>query len=245
MRKIHVIPQKEAVREEKLTNCTAVVIDVFLATSTIAFLMNKGYDTVFAVKDASSALKVKQQQGDCLLLGETKGRPIEGFHYPDPVLIQPSTRTKKAVICSTNGTIAIGKAGQAGTILTSSIVNGHLVAEYLLNKTVHSSIVIICSGNAGRFSLEDFIGAGHIIDHLTRTKEFHLSDGAKLAKESFQTAKATSFSGLYSCETAELLNSFGYKKSVDLVINHFESVPVLPILAGDKIINLDNKEVST
>ena len=114
MRKIHVITQKEAVNEEKIKGCVAVVIDVFLATSTIAFLLEKKYQPVYAVEDSESALKLaKELEGPFVLLGETKGESIEGFQYPDPCLIVPTEKEKTAIICSTNGTRTIKKAENA------------------------------------------------------------------------------------------------------------------------------------
>ena len=41
MRKVHVITQKELVDPDKLIDCTAVVIDVFLATSNDCILNEK------------------------------------------------------------------------------------------------------------------------------------------------------------------------------------------------------------
>ena len=111
MRKVHVITQKEAVSEDKLSGCSAAVIDVFLATSTIAFLLKHEYEPVYAVKDSEAALELSEiQTGAHILLGETKGESIAGFQYPDPCLIEPAAKTHAAIICSSNGTKAIESA---------------------------------------------------------------------------------------------------------------------------------------
>src|SRR5699024_7314665 len=108
MRKIHVITQKELIREKDLKHCTAVVIDVFLATSTIAFLLNKNYHEIYATKSVAHARKYAREINEnALLLGEINGNPVDGFVYPDPTLIEKVHESKSAIISSTNGTIAI------------------------------------------------------------------------------------------------------------------------------------------
>jgi len=238
MRRIHVITQKEAVKEEKLIGCSAVVIDVFLATSTIAFLLEHNYGPIYAVKDSESALSLAaEQKGDYLLLGETKGELIEGFQYPDPCMIEPCSTHEAAIICSTNGTRAIEKAAKAKTLFISSLVNGHVIADQLHTQQDDSSIVLICSGNDDRFSMEDFVGAGQIIEHLTAKGDYVLSDAAKLAKSSYQASLADGFKELYASETAELLKKFDFADSMELIIRNHEQLTVIPMVEDGKIRN--------
>ncbi|MFS0862241.1 2-phosphosulfolactate phosphatase [Fredinandcohnia sp. 179-A 10B2 NHS] len=237
MRKINVITQKELVDTELLRNCTAVVIDVLLATSTIVSLLENNYEPVYAVKDASTALELARRQEQALLLGEWNGEKIEGFEYPDPTLFLQVEEKTPAIICSTNGTIAIEKAKYAKCLYISSLVNGHRVAELIKQQEDESSIVLICSGNAGRFSIEDFVGAGHIVDHLTQKQDYLLSDSAKLAKGTFQVAKSTQFKDLHSSETACLLKSTGFQHTTNWVLEHFEAYNTVPFYKNGKLVS--------
>lgn len=245
MRKIHVITQKEAVAEEKLEGCTAVVIDVFLATSTIAFLLENNFEPIYAVKDSDHASELSKYHSEPhILLGETKGESIHGFQYPDPCLIRPSIEKKAAIICSTNGTIAIEKARNAKVLFISSLINGHLIAERIHLQEDESSIVLVCSGNDDRFSMEDFIGAGQIVEHLMRKGNYDLSDSSKLAREAYQHAHAASFKDLYKCETAHLLKRFEFTGSVEFVLSHHEKVDVVPLYTEGKIVNDHQKIIA-
>lgn len=242
MRRIHVITQKEAVKEEKLVGCTAVVIDVFLATSTIAFLLEHNYGPVYAVKDSDEALALADLQKDeFVLLGETKGESIEGFRYPDPCLIEPCSNKEAAIICSTNGTKAIEKAANAKTLFISSLVNGHAIAERIHVQQDDSSIVLICSGNDDRFSMEDFVGAGQIVEHLTAKSDYLLSDAAKLAKNTYKNSLANGFKELYECETAELLRRFDFADSMELVVRNHERLNIVPVYEEGKIVDAATK----
>jgi 2-phosphosulfolactate phosphatase len=236
MRKIHVITQKELVDSERIRNCTAVVIDVLLATSTITYLLEKGYEPVYAVKDALSALdSVRKQKSPYLLMGEWQGESIENFQYPDPTLIETTKIKRPAIICSTNGTIAIEKAKQAKALFATSLINGHAVAEQIRQQDNGSSIILICSGNAGRFSMEDFIGAGQIVDHLTRKDAFELSDASRLARDAFVYAKSKQFVNLLESETAGLLRRTGHEHSTQWMIDHVEKVDVVPVYRNGKL----------
>lgn len=237
MRKINVVTQKELVDSELIRECTAVVIDVLLATSTITYLLEKGCEPVFAVKNAEAALElVKKQERPYLLMGEWNGKAIENFEYPDPTLIVAKKSKQTAIICTTNGTIAIEKARQAKTLYVSSLLNGHRIAEHIIQQDDGSSIVLVCSGNAGRFSMEDFIGAGQIIDHLVEKDDFKLSDAARLARDAYVLAKSQQFVNLLESETSELLRRTGFDHTTQWVIDHVEKVDIVPVYKEGKII---------
>lgn len=237
MRKLHVITQKEMVKPQKLKECIAVVIDVFLATSTISFLLKNNYEPVYAMKDVERARTFfAEQTVDYMMLGERKGEPVDGFQYPDPTTIQLTKQRKAAIICSTNGTRAIEKAKNAKKMYISSLVNGHLVAERVHDISDESSIVLICSGNDARFSKEDFVGAGQIVDHLVKKGDYSLTDSSKVAREAYHCSKSKSFQDLLEGETASLLSSYGFPQSMNLVIDNVEKVNVLPVFNNNKII---------
>lgn len=238
MRKIHVVTQKELIRQEELIDCIAVVIDVFLATSTIAFLLDKQYGAVYATKNVTQAQQLANQLNDPpLLLGEINGDPVEGFLYPDSSLIQEARQSQSAIISSTNGTVAIEQAKHAAALYTSSLINGHIVAEEISNLSTDSSIVIICSGNAGSFSSEDFIGAGQIVEYLTEHHTYDLSDSAAVALDVYRASLSNQFKNLLHSRTAKLLMEKGYPNSINYVLDHVEAVSVLPMYQEGKIIN--------
>ncbi|WP_188208057.1 2-phosphosulfolactate phosphatase [Alkalibacillus aidingensis] len=244
MRKIYVVTQKELVNSDRLQGATAIVIDVFLATSTITFLLEKNYQPVYAAENQEHAMNIANQLGSDtpLMLGEKNGESINGFGFPDPRLLKHSEQQNAAIICSTNGTRAIEAAKRAKKLYISSITNGHLVAKSVDQESInHSPIVLVCSGNGGHFSLEDFVGAGHIIDHLLKSGEFELNDAAKLARNTFINVRSNNFIDLYSCDTKHLLERLGYPGSVDYVINQFEKVNVIPVYQEGKIMNISSE----
>lgn len=239
MRKIHVITQKEVIREHDLTNSTAVVIDVFLATSTIAFLLDRNYKSVYAKATIDKARDFATSlEEEVLLLGEVSGYPIKGFVFPDPSIIKPTTNPKAAVFSSTNGTVAIEESIKAINLYTSSLVNGHVVAQWLHEQNDESSIVLVCSGNAGSFSLEDFVGAGQLVAHLISKGKYDLSDVAQDALNAYQKSKSIHYEDLLQGRTAQLLENNNFANSIKLIIDSVEKINVLPKYEFGKIVDV-------
>lgn len=242
MRKILVILNKESVVPKRLTECSAVVVDVFLATTTINTLLAHDIEPVYAVENAEVALQVRHLlSGNTLLFGESFGYAIDDFIYPDPTLITAQLGATQAIICSTNGTKAIQKAKNASQLYISSLANGHAVAKAMHEEQSDRPIVIIASGNDGRFSLEDCVGAGQIIAHLLKLGDYALSDAAYAAQMLYECVKAQNFEPLTHTETVQLLKKFNMDDAVPFVIDTIESMDFAAIYKDGQI-SIQRKE---
>ncbi|WP_424236982.1 2-phosphosulfolactate phosphatase [Bhargavaea ginsengi] len=228
MRKIHVVPQKETIDPEKITDCVAVVYDVFLATSTILFLLEKNYGPVTAVENEAAARAFSASaHTPAVMIGESDGDPIEDFLYPDPQQIGPAESGERAVFSSTNGTRALEKAKGAKELLIGSLLNGRSLAAYIAGQTKSDSIVIVAAGNAGRLSVEDMVGGGHLIDELLRLGEFELSDAAVIAHRLYVESASADHRDLLDVETFHLLEAKGFPDAAEYVIRHKDRVPMI------------------
>lgn len=237
MRKILVILNKESVVPNRLTECSAVVVDVFLATTTITTLLAHDIEPVYAVENAEIAVEIRPLlSGNTLLLGESFGYAIDDFIYPDPTLITSQLGATQAIICSTNGTKAIQKAKNAAQLYISSLANGHAIAKALHEEESNRSIVIIASGNDGRFSLEDCVGAGQIIAHLLQLGDYELSDAAYAAHSLYESVKAQQFEPLKQAETVHLLKKTNMDDAVSFVIDTIESIDFVAIYEDGQIL---------
>ena len=123
----------------------------------------------------------KLDAGSVLRGGEQDAAQIEGYdHGPFPEEYAPEVVSGKDVIfVTTNGTRAIADAAPADTVLLGTLRNAPAVARYLeASKT--DSIYFVCAGSAGRFTVEDFLGAATILSYMD-VADWHLNDGAWLA----------------------------------------------------------------
>lgn len=240
MRKIHVLTRKEEIDPTKIVNCTAVIIDVLLATTTIAALLSHGAKEVIPVMDQMEAHEIAKSLpvDSYILSGESGGYKIDGFINPDPVeLINMNLTGKTAIISTTNGTVAIKKSIHAKRILTSSLINGVAVSEKLIQDHDDSAILIICGGSHGRFAIEDFLGAGYLISELLKYDEklWELTDSAKTAFHFYTSQSDRIEEALVQSETSRFISTFGYKEATCYAAQR-GILQVVPVLEEGRLI---------
>lgn len=183
--KLHVVFTKEEVDSEQLGNGkVAVVFDVLLATTTISALLEYGAKEIIPVLDGEAAIHRKNelQDSSAIITGESRGITIEGFFDPLPTRLKEKAKGKTVILSTTNGTVAILKSATAEQVYAGALVNAPAVAEDIAKHHVQDTIIAVCAGSSGSFSIEDFYGAGCFIDELlARRDDWDLTDAAKAA----------------------------------------------------------------
>ena len=163
---------------------TVVVVDVLRATSTIVEALAAGARAVYPTVGSEEALKLASSLGreDTLLCGERKGLKIEGFDLGNSPLEFTPERVdgKRLVMSTTNGTRAFHAAGQADRIVAASLLNLGAAAGAVAGE---EDLVVLCAGREDRFSLDDAVCAGLILEHALGGREGapELDDGARAA----------------------------------------------------------------
>ncbi len=183
MRRLRVLMNRQEILPERLAGATAVVIDVFLATTTLLTILENGARRVFPVASLKEAEEVRRRldASDVLRGGEQDAAQIEGYDLgPFPEEYPPEAVAEKDVIfLTTNGTRAIADAAPAERVLLGCLRNAPAVARHL-EASGTDSIYLICAGSAGRFTIEDFLGAATILSYMN-TNDWRLNDGAWMA----------------------------------------------------------------
>ena len=241
MRKVHVLLTKEDLSPEKLTSGEkiAVVLDILLATTTIVAALKNGATEVIPVLNPEEAIRVSShfERGQALVAGESQAKPIDGFLYPGPVEISKSIRGKALVLSTTNGTVALRNAAHANKVYISSMLNNASVAEAILQEDSENTIVVICSGNSGEFSLEDFYGAGHFIANIKcRTnEEIELNDAGKAALDFYKGYSSEPVQILAKSRVGQLLSDHGLKEDL-ILAGTGEAHDIVPALIGNRVV---------
>jgi 2-phosphosulfolactate phosphatase len=182
-RQLRVLTTREEVVPERLVGVTAVVLDVLLATTTLLTILENGARGVFPAGSLEEARRVCDGMDAAGLIrgGEQNAVIVDGFDCgPMPDEYPPDrVRGKDVVYVSTNGTRAISRAAGADRLLVASLRNAPAVARHL-DATAPALVCIVCAGSRGRFSLEDFVGAGVLLSHMD-AEAWQLDDAAWLA----------------------------------------------------------------
>ena len=178
MKRLRVLMTREEIAPDRLAGSTAVVVDVFLATTTLLTILENGASRVFPVASLEEAQSARERLGSSNVLrgGEQNSERIEGYDLgPFPEEYPSETVSNRDVVfVTTNGTRAIADAAPAERILLGCLRNAPAVASYL-EKLGTDSIHLICAD--GRFALDDFFGVAAILNYM-KTEGWRLNDAA-------------------------------------------------------------------
>ncbi|CAM3751475.1 2-phosphosulfolactate phosphatase family protein [Aeromicrobium ponti] len=233
MRKAHVVLKKEDISQEKMRvgDKTVVVLDVLLATTTITSALADGATEVIPVMDVTEGMNVASgmDPDTCVLAGEIHARPIDGFVYPSPSHIRSVIKNKKLVLSTTNGTVALRKSEGALRVYIGCLLNNPAVAKTIRDESLAETILIVCSGNSGDLSLEDFYGAGHFLDCLVQKDEWELTDSAKAALQFYRGAQGSVYELLSESRVGQLFCENGFLEELKFAagVGTTSIVPVL------------------
>lgn len=187
MKRLRVLMTREELEPEKLADATVVVIDVFMATTTLLTILENGAEGVYPVRSLDEAEEVARTLEPANLLrgGEQGAEIVEGYdHGPYPREYPPGVVSgKEVVFVTTNGTRAIGTASGARELLIGCLRNAPAVARHLVGSGAES-VYVVCAGSAGRFTIEDFLGAASIVSGMNEggyLDDWHLNDAAWMA----------------------------------------------------------------
>ncbi len=156
----------ETASDSAIEGAICVVIDVLRASTTITKAIAEGAETIFIAGSAEEAFALKEKLGDDVLLcGERNGIIIPGFDLGNSPLEynSKSIHGKHLIFASTNGSKTLLACSRADEIVVGGFVNLTAVAEEVAHA---DSAILVCSGKLGRFSIEDAVCAGMIIDKL-------------------------------------------------------------------------------
>lgn len=191
--KIHVLTKKEELDTVRLKGMVAVVLDVLFATSTMVTALARGATAIVPVPDeaAARAVTAGYPAGSFVMAGELYAETIEGFAPPTPLaLVDHGIDGRRVVYSTTNGTVAMHACGAATDTYCAALLNGRAMAEQLATAHSQQSVLLVCAGSMNNFNLEDFYGAGYLVDLLARRLGEHtdFSDAARAARALFRHA---------------------------------------------------------
>ena len=166
---------------------TVVVVDVLRASSTIVQACESGVERIIPVATVEEAAKLLAtlERKKTLLGGEREGLPIDGFDLGNSPLEYTSqvVKGKTLIFTTSNGTAAITKSASAREIVLGCFLNLSAVVTHVISSRA-KKVAVLCAGDLGRLSLEDFVCGGHVVDRIvdgTRASMV-LNDGAVAAR---------------------------------------------------------------
>ncbi|KGP90553.1 2-phosphosulfolactate phosphatase [Pontibacillus chungwhensis BH030062] len=222
MGRIHVVMKKEDIDPSRWKeNSIAVVFDVLLATSTITASLANGAREVIPVLNEEEAITVTERlrHENPLVAGEYGGITIQGFLPPNPLALNRVVYNRLLILSTTNGTVATRRSEGASMIYLCSLLNLQAIADRLYREHRTEDIVLVCSGLANSFCLEDYYGAGGLLHSLIQKGEWVLSDAARGALMVYNNEKRTAREVLAETRVGEMMIAYGLEEDVAFVAN--------------------------
>lgn len=184
---IDIVTTGKNVTSDIVKDKIVIVIDILRATSVIITAISNGAKSVIPVTSVEEALKIKNRMENIILGGERKAKKIDGFDLSNSPLeyTKENIEDKNVILTTTNGTKAITKSQSADRVFIGSLLNAKAVAKKVFEENKH--IVIVLAGTNDKFSIDDFIAAGAIINDILEMGEYVLTDISKTALLLFNT----------------------------------------------------------
>ena len=229
MAKIHVLLKKEELDRERLAGKTVIVLDVLFATSTLVAALGHGAREVIPTPDGDAALRVAagRDPGSYVLAGELNADTLPGFVQPTPLaLLREDVRGRTVIQSTTNGTVALHKSRAAAHVYAAALLNGSAVVDHVAQAHPDETVLIVCSGSADNFNLEDFYAAGHLVSLFERDRAGHdFSDAAVAAR--LLAARHEGHDCLRSARVGRMMHERGLAEEVAYAaqIDLFDVVP--------------------
>lgn len=165
---IELMPQNVPIRKDE--GKIFVVIDVLRATTTIIEALSNGCTEVIPVVTVDEAFGLAKRfpREEALIGGERGGLKVKGFDLGNSP--REYTRDvvfgKRVILTTTNGTKALRSVAICENVLVAGFTNFRAVVQRCL--ALKADPVMIPSGGKGKFSLEDVVCGGMMMDLLER-----------------------------------------------------------------------------
>ncbi|MBI3147537.1 MAG: 2-phosphosulfolactate phosphatase [Betaproteobacteria bacterium] len=182
--KVHVLLKKEELDTQRLPGKVVVVLDILFATSSMVTALAHGAAEVIPTVDGAAALAESAHRApqSCVLSGELMAQTLPGFVHPTPLhLLAEALAGKSLIYSTTNGTVAVNKSREADHVYAAALLNGEAVVGHILERHADETVLLVCSGSADNFNLEDFYGAGYLVSLFARGAQEHEFSDAALA----------------------------------------------------------------
>lgn len=215
-----------------------VVIDTLRATSAIVTAFQNGVERLIPVKTIDEARDYKQK--GFIVAAERDGYVLDFADFGNSPFnfTREKVAGKTIVYSTTNGTQAIQMADSCHQVLIGSFLNISALCNWVARQ--ERNVLLLCAGWKNKFSLEDTICAGAMVEKLLVHSAFHTDcDAAKAALDLWLQAKNDLVAYIDKVAQRSRLRD----KGLDDVITYChtpDSCEAIPVLKNGYLIDIKN-----
>lgn len=212
-----------------------VAIDVLRATTSIVCALAHGAREVIPVDNARGARDLARKIDAALLGGEERNHKIRGFDFSNsPQEYDARVSGKTIIMCTTNGTRLLASLRNAKPVWCAAFANVSSVVRAIGAAEI-SAVTLVCAGQVGELSLEDFACAGAVIDAVSDVRETVYDDEAIAARELFRSHRRRLVRLMEMSNHGRALNDAGMGPDVAFCAR-VDRYDVLPVLESGRVV---------
>jgi 2-phosphosulfolactate phosphatase len=208
-----------------------VIVDTLSFSTTVAVGVSRGA-MIYPCSSIEELQEIAHRTGGERAVGRHEV-PAAGRYSLSPQTLTHAARGERIVLRSPNGATLSRMASSASHVLAGALVNARYVADVLngLLAAPDRSVTVIACGEREketggmRVAIEDYLGAGAIIEGLSCTK----SPEATLAGIAFAHARAQMAALLWDCGSGRELRAMGFGEDVTFA-SAVDSIAAVPVL---------------
>lgn len=223
---------------DKTNDFITVVVDVFRASTTICAALNEGVEKIIPVSSLKEAELYKSK--GYIIAGEREGKKLDIATFGNsPYDFSLNDIPKEIVLSTSNGTVAIQTASEyGGDVVVGSFCNLTSLTNWLIEQ--NKSVVILCAGWLGSFSLEDSLFAGALVEFLLKSDHFQTENDSSMAALSlWENAKKDLLENALKFSHYKRLVKLGAEKDAKFALE-VDSLNTIPFLKENQLINISS-----
>jgi 2-phosphosulfolactate phosphatase len=212
-----------------------VAIDVLRATTTIVCALAHGARVVIPIGHARAARDLARTMDGALLGGEERNLKIPDFDFGNsPQEYDERVSGKTIILCTTNGTRLLEALRDSKPAWCAAFANVSAVGRAIGTAGI-SAVTLVCAGQMGEFSLEDFACAGAVIDALSDVRDSLCDDEAIAARELFRSHRHALAKLMEMGNHAKSLDDAGMDSDVAFAAR-VDRYAVVPLLESGRVV---------
>ena len=218
-----------------------IVVDVLSFSSTVTTAVHHGA-IIYPFPRVGDIVAFGKAIDAEVLLGRKEAREAGKPSLSAPSFRDESHRGKKFVLSSLNGATCAKASQKVPALLIGCLLNASAVARVAdkIQKETGANVTVIACGERWRGdaedrrelrpAIEDYLGAGAILEKLTGTK----SPEARLCITAFENAKSDLTELIWECASGRELRAWNFEDDVSYP-SQIDTLNEVPILVQDDL----------
>lgn len=238
MPEISIILSLEEMSRDNLRYKNIVIIDTLRLGTTIVVALANGVEYIYPFSKLSSLYRFynrKRNKKKYIFVGEKGGQKLADFDYGNsPLLFLNKRFRNKSILLKTgNGLAELAKLCKFSRVFIGSLVNSSRVVKEIID--TGEDVCLVCAGNNGTFSLEDFFTAGRY-SYLLKKAGWSGDDLTIAAGRIYEDNSSYDeiVNLFYHSQKGSNLCKLGYEKDIQFS-SRIDIIDIVPVFDGDRI----------